>query len=160
VREPFELDLDLTLGGAPTQVENRATGIPYQTIPRTDPVTGDSLDLPLPVGDYALRTTIFTSPDRPSLRNFGGYLFVANGRTTSSAMAVENVAFDLTSEYAYYCKIQLNATMASMSEANEEENLERFETLATDFLESLIPAMTEVLPDWREYEGKADSDDG
>ena len=160
VREPFELDLDLRLGGAPTQVENRATGIPYQTIPRTDPVTGERLDLPLPVGDYALRTTIFTSPERPSLRNFGGYLFIANGRTTSSAMAVENVAFDLTSEYAYYCKIQLNATMASMSEADDEENLERFEALSTDFLESLIPAMTEVLPDWREYEGKADSDEG
>jgi hypothetical protein len=140
-------------------VENRATGIPYQTIPRTDPVTGERLDLPLPVGDYALRTTIFTSPERPSLRNFGGYLFVANGRTTSSAMAVENVAFDLTSEYAYYCKIQLNATMTSMSEAGDKENLERFERIATDFLESLIPEMVEILPDWRRFERKIDAND-
>ncbi|MCP4068417.1 MAG: hypothetical protein GY741_09070 [Phycisphaeraceae bacterium] len=74
-------------------------------------------------------------------------------------MAVENVAFDLTSEYAYYCKIQLNATMSSMSEADDEKNHERFELLATDFLESLIPAMTEVLPDWREYEGESETKD-
>ncbi len=119
MREPFELALDLALGGRPPSRE-RATGIPYQTIPATDPVTGESRRSPPSDRRLRPRTTIFTSPERPSLRNFGGYLFVANGRTTSSAMAVENVAFDLTSEYAYYCKIQLNATMASMSEADDE----------------------------------------
>ena len=41
-------------------------------------------------------------------------------------MAVENVAFDLTSEHAYYCKIQLNATYGlPRSEADDEEILER-----------------------------------
>ncbi|MCP4833792.1 MAG: hypothetical protein GY895_03415, partial [Phycisphaera sp.] len=158
VRDPFEMPLNLALDGTSTDIENRATGMPYQTIQRTDPVTGDRLDLPLPIGDYTIRTTIFTSPEDPSLQNFGGYFFVANGRTTPSAMAVENVAFDLTSEYAYYCKIQLNATMSSMSERDDEGNLKRFEGFATDFLESLIPEMTEVLPDWREYEGRTDSD--
>ena len=159
VREPFEMPLALALDGAASDIENRATGMPYRTIPRTDPVTGDRLDLPLPIGDYTMRTTVFTSPENPSLQNFGGYFFVANGRTTPSAMAVENVAFDLTSEYAYYCKIQLNATMSSMSETDDTKNLERFEKFATEFLESLIPEMTEVLPDWREYEGRPDSDD-
>ena len=158
VRDPFEMPLTLALDGTSTDVENRATGMPYQTIRRTDPVTGDRLDLPLPIGEYTIRTTIFTSPKNPSLQNFGGYFFVANGRTTPSAMAVENVAFDLTSEYAYYCKIQLNATMSSVSESDDERNLKRFEGFATDFLESLIPEMTEVLPDWREYEGRTDSD--
>ncbi len=152
VRDPFELPLDLDLQGRPSETRNAATNTLYETLSRQDPVTGESVDLPLPIGGYALRTTIFTSPDRPSLRNFGGYLFVANGRTTSSAMAVENVAFDLTSEYAYYCKIQLNATMESMSEADDEGNLERFERIATDFLESLIPEMVEILPDWRRFE--------
>ena len=157
VRDPFELPLELSLDGTPSDVENLATGITYRTIRRTDPVTGDLIDLPLPIGGYTIRTTIFTSPENPSLQNFGGYFFVANGRTTPSAMAVENVAFDLTSEYAYYCKIQLNATMTSVSEGDDEANLERFEGFATDFLESLIPEMTEVLPDWREYEGGSDS---
>ncbi|MCP4892693.1 MAG: exosortase/archaeosortase family protein, partial [Actinomycetales bacterium] len=54
VREPFELSLALELDGTATDVENLATGIPYQTTPRTDPVTGDRLDLPLPIGEYAV----------------------------------------------------------------------------------------------------------
>ena len=158
VRDPFELPLELSLDGTPSDVENLATGITYRTIRRTDPVTGDPLDLPLPIGGYTIRTTVFTSPENPSIQNFGGYFFVANGRTTPSAMAVENVAFDLTSEYAYYCKIQLNATMSTLSATDDEANLERFKSQVTDFLESLIPEMTEVLPDWRDFEGQGEAE--
>jgi hypothetical protein len=68
-------------------------------------------------------------------------------------MAVENVAFDLTSEYAYYCKIQLNSTYTSMSEQDDEEILALFETQVTDFMSALLPELARILPDWRAYEG-------
>ena len=159
VRDPFELSLDPDLPSKTSDSRNLATGVPYQTVSRMDPVTGDYSDLPLPLGDYTLRTTIFTSPEDTSFQNYGGYFFVANGRTTPSAMAVENVAFDLTSEYAYYCKIQLNATMSTLSSNEDEANLDLFRSQVTDFLESLMPEMTEILPDWREFEGKPDAED-
>ena len=160
VRDPFELSLDPELPSKTSESRNLATGLPYQTVSRMDPVTGDYSDLPLPLGDYKLRTTIFTSPEDTSFQNYGGYFFVANGRTTPSAMAVENVAFDLTSEYAYYCKIQLNATMSTLSGNEDEANLDLFRSQVTDFLGSLMPEMTEILPDWREFEGTTDPEDG
>ena len=156
VRDPFEIDLELDLPSRITERRNRATGDPYQTVQRLNPVTGEYTDRPLPVGDYTLRTTVFSDPRDLSVQNFGGYFFVANGRTTPNALAVENVAFDLTSEYAYYCKIQLNATLPAGSASDDARNLERFETQVTDFLESLIPEMTDVLPDWRRYEDVPD----
>jgi exosortase/archaeosortase family protein len=155
VRDPFEIPLEPDLPGRTSESRNLATGLPYETVSRMDPVTGEYSDLPLPVGGYTLRTTIFTNPENMSFQNYGGYFFVAHGRTTPSAMAVENVAFDLTSEYAYYCKIQLNATMSTLSSTDDDANLERFKSQVTDFLESLMPEMTEVLPDWRDFEGEA-----
>ena len=76
-----------------------------------------------------------------------------------SSGAYFGLAFDLTSEYAYYCKIQLNATMSTLSSTDDEANLERFKSQVTDFLESLIPEMTEVLPDWRDFEGEPGLED-
>jgi hypothetical protein len=37
---------------------------------------------------------------------FAGYFFVANGGTVASAEGVRSLAFDLTSDYAYYLKVQ------------------------------------------------------
>ena len=159
VKDPFELFLSIDLQGEPSEIRNAASDAFYETLSRQDPVTGEFVDLPLPIGAYTLRTTVFTSVENPSLRNFGGYFFIANGRTTASAMAVENVAFDLTSEYAYYCKIQLNATMSALTEEDDEKNLARFELLTTDFLESLMPEMIEILPDWRRFEADTASGD-
>ncbi|MDE0888454.1 MAG: exosortase/archaeosortase family protein [Phycisphaerales bacterium] len=153
VRDPFNIDLELPEMGTFTETINRATGLPYQVIPFTDPVTGATSELPLPIGKISLRTTIFTNPENPSTRNLGAYFFIANGRTTASAMAVENVAFDLTSEYAYYCKIQLNSTYISMSEQDDEKILALFETQVTDFMSALLPELARILPDWRAYEG-------
>ena len=153
VRDPFNIDLELPELGTTTNRLNRATGLPYQVISYTDPVTGATKDLPLPIGEISLRTTIFTDPERPSQRNLGAYFFVANGRTTDSAMAVENVAFDLTSEHAYYCKIQLNSTYTSRGEADDEEILALFEAQVTDFMTVLLPELARILPDWRDFEG-------
>ncbi|MBZ0172334.1 MAG: hypothetical protein K8E66_08150, partial [Phycisphaerales bacterium] len=37
---------------------------------------------------------------------FAGYFFIANGGTVASAEGVRTLAFDLTSDYAYYLKVQ------------------------------------------------------
>ena len=152
VRSPFNIDLDLPDLGTATDTLNRATGLPYQVISVTDPVTGVTSELPLPIGEISLRTTIFTDPENPSQRNLGAYFFVANGRTTDSAMAVENVAFDLTSEYAYYCKIQLNSTYTSRGASDDDEILALFEAQVTDFITALLPELAKILPDWRDFE--------
>jgi hypothetical protein len=94
---------------------------------------------------------MFTTKEDPSIRQLGGYFFVANGRTTNSALAVENVAFDLTTPYGYYCKVQLN--FVTRSNGNEDDAIEeRFQALASEFVEGLLPHLATVLPDWREYE--------
>lgn len=152
VRDPFNIELDLPELGTTTDTLNRATGLPYQVISITDPVTGATTEVPLPIGEIALRTTIFTDPKNPSQRNLGAYFFVANGRTTASAMSVENVAFDLTSEYAYYCKIQLNSTYSAGSNDDDDEILAMFEVQVADFMTALLPELARILPDWREFE--------
>ena len=93
---------------------------------------------------------MFTFKEDPSTRLIGGYFFVANGRTTGSALAVENVAFDLTSPYAYYCKIQIS--FRTRSPAGDDAAMARYEELASDFITSLLPELARVLPDWRDYE--------
>ena len=67
-------------------------------------------------------------------------------------MAVENVAFDLTSEYAYYCKIQLNSTYSAGSNDDDDEILAMFEVQVADFMTALLPELARILPDWREFE--------
>ena len=93
---------------------------------------------------------MFTDKKEPLIRQIGAYFFVANGRTTGSALAVENVAFDLTSPYAYYCKVQLN--YRAQSAGDDDATLASFQELASDFMTSLLPEIAQILPDWRDYE--------
>ena len=86
----------------------------------------------------------------PTRRQVGGYFFVANGRTTDSALAVENVAFDLTSPYGYYCKVQID--LVTRSSGDDDALLESYALHSSDLLEHLLPELARVLPDWRRYE--------
>jgi len=149
VRQPTTMPLDLPELGTESDRIHQAAGEPYRVVEVEHPVLGTTT-LPLPVGDYAIRTTMFTSPDDPGIRNVGGYFFVANGRTTDSALAVENVAFDLTSPYAYYCKVQFNMTDRAFGD--DDAVLEKYREQAADLLTALLPHLAEVLPDWRQYE--------
>ena len=152
LRRPTSIALDLPEIGREIDRNHLGTGQPYRVIEVEHPILG-TRELPLPSGQIAIRTTMFTYPDDPSLRQLGGYFFVANGRTTDSALAVENVAFDLTSPYGYYCKVQLNHTDRSNGGEGEDDLvIDRFEKMAGEFMIELLPHLSEVLPDWRDYE--------
>lgn len=149
VRLPEPMPLDIPEIGDPIERRHRGTDLPYRVVSVEDDLRG-TREFALPSGVITPRTTMFTSKDDPTLRQIGGYFFVANGRTTSSALAVENVAFDLTSPYAYYCKVQLDH--ATRSNGDDDQTLEDYRELASDFVTDLLPHLAVVLPDWRGYE--------
>lgn len=150
LRRPETLVLDIPDMGRETGTINQGSGLPYRVVEVDDLVLGGSVEQPLPVGDVGLRSTMFGNADDPRLRQIGGYFFVANGRTTDSALAVENVAFDLTSSHAYYCKIQID--MLEETSGDDVALMDRYNRLCTDFITQLLPELARVLPDWREYE--------
>ncbi|MEC8320851.1 MAG: exosortase/archaeosortase family protein [Planctomycetota bacterium] len=135
--------------GTPSDRVHLGTGEPYRVVETGDATFGFE-ELPLPSGPIALRTTMFTTRDDPTRRQIGGYFFVANGRTTDSALAVENVAFDLTSPYGYYCKVQID--LVTRSSGDDDALLESYALHSSDLLEHLLPELARVLPDWRRYE--------
>ena len=106
----------------------------------------------MPVGDLALRMTQFTTTDRPDVHSIGGYFFLTNGRITPSARSVENLAFDLTSSHAYYCKVQLDMTASIVGDGTAFRTTYQEQT--SDFISHLLPFLMRTMPDWREYEAR------
>jgi exosortase len=151
VLRPIELplDVDRTLFRE-SDVINRSTGERYSTVTYKHPITGQSEEVPMPVGDLALRVTQFTTTERPDVHRIGGYFFLTNGRITPSARSVENLAFDLTSSHAYYCKIQLDMTSAIVDDGTAFRT--RYQEQTSEFISHLLPFLMRVMPDWREYE--------
>ena len=149
VRLPEPMALDIPDLGQSIERRHRGTDLPYRVISVEDELRGTQ-DFPLPSGPIVARTTMFTDQKDPMVRQIGAYFFVANGRTTGSALAVENVAFDLTSPYAYYCKVQLN--YRTRSSGDDDETLAGFQETASEFMTSLLPELAQILPDWRDYE--------
>ena len=141
--------LDIPDLGQSIERRHRGTDLPYRVISVEDELRGTQ-DFPLPSGPIVARTTMFTDQKDPMVRQIGAYFFVANGRTTGSALAVENVAFDLTSPYAYYCKVQLN--YRTRSSGDDDETLAGFQETASEFMTGLLPELAQILPDWRDYE--------
>lgn len=151
VLRPIELPLDVDRSlFIESDVINRSTGERYFTAPYYHPVTGQREDVPMPVGDLALRVTQFTSTERPDVHRIGGYFFLTNGRITPSARSVENLAFDLTSSHAYYCKVQLDMTASIVDDGTAFRATYQEQT--SDFISHLLPFLMRTMPDWREYE--------
>lgn len=75
---------------------------------------------------------------------FAGYFFVANGGTVASAEGVRTLAFDLTSDYAYYLKVQTTSSMVR----SKEELMELSGTLIGE----LFAEIMRCVPDWIEVE--------
>lgn len=75
---------------------------------------------------------------------YAGYFFVANGGTVASANGVRELAFDLSDDYAYYLKVQVNsATVGSAEELAEQ---------AGSLLDELFGEIMRCVPDWVEVE--------
>ena len=118
----------------------------YPQIQRPHPVTSDQETIRLPLGDFQLRTSEFRHPDMGETPIFAGYFFLANGQVAVTPGDVHRFAFDLSSKYSYYCKVQITAVL------KQGENKEIFVSRATDFLEDLLPHLMRCLPDWFEVE--------
>lgn len=129
-----------------TEVPENLAGQAFTTRLPNDPQYTDSpgLRVTLPLNPHALsiRVTEFLSPDGQRL--FAGYFFVANGGAVSSANGVRLLAFNLTTDYAYYLKIQISSTNA--------QSAEDLAAMAADLLDELLGELMRSVPDWVKVE--------
>ena len=125
---------------------NLDTGELYPIVDVVHPVTRIAEPVALPVGDLALRISRFISPADPGSLQLGGYFFIANGRLTPSASDVRSLAFQLYQRYAYWMKVEFDATVPRGSGEAEaiDDYVERVEAL----LSALLPELMKRLPDW------------
>ena len=142
----IDLPLDRSTWLPDPEYLNLGTGHPYPQLTFSHHVTGHPVTVRMPVGDFKLRTTEFRSGDQLEQRIFAGYFFIANGRTTPWPEGVRRFAFDLTTRYAYFAKIQF--TMFVSQDKTSEEFVVDVEDLANE----LLPEVLWCLPDWAEVE--------
>jgi hypothetical protein len=109
-----------------------------------DPITRKSEMVALPLGRMEMTVTAFQDPRAPKATALGGYLFIANGGVTPSALAVRNLSFKLSDRYAYYCKLQFSAQIPG----TPEEVLPKFDRMTAELLQQLLPHLMRCLPDW------------
>jgi hypothetical protein len=106
---------------------------------------GRRMRLPRDVGPESplrIRASEYTLPG--GRKYHAGYFFIANGGTVPNANDVRTLAFNLTDDYAYYLKVQVNsATVGSVEELVEE---------ASGLLDELIGEIMRCVPDWIEVE--------
>lgn len=127
--------------GGPVQP---GSGARYATAEVRDPITRSVQRVALPLGTMEMTVTAFQDPRNPKATALGGYLFIANGAVTPSALAVRNLSFKLSDRYAYYCKLQFSAQLPG----NPEDALPKFDQMTTELLEQLLPHLMRCLPDW------------
>ena len=140
------LPLDPTGWVADTEQRNLGTGEAYSLLTFAHHVTGDDVTVRMPVGDFKLRTSEFRGGDQLDQRIFAGYFFIANGRTTPSPEGVRRFAFDLSTEYACYAKVQFTMVVG------EDATLDEFTATVADLGNEFVPELMWCLPDWAEVE--------
>lgn len=89
-------------------------------------------------GSIAMRTRKFLTGDGAGL--FAGYFFIANGGHTPAPEGVRQLAFDLTSTYAYYMKVQITSSSCRTPE--------EFRAACSSLIGELIGDIMRVTPDW------------
>ncbi len=99
---------------------------------------GTFVTLPRNPQDIRLRTMKFVDSGGKAL--YSGYFFVANGGTVSRAEGVRLLAFDLSSYYAYYLKVQVTSTTV--------ESGDELAAAASSLLDELLPELMRCVPDW------------
>lgn len=100
------------------------------------------IDLPTPELANPMKLRVGTYTDPVGRRIYTAYFFIANGGWVPNATQVRTIAFDLTSEYTYYCKVQFTAT--------EYDSLEHFLEAAGSLLGELLPEILRCVPPWVE----------
>lgn len=75
---------------------------------------------------------------------YAGYFFIANGGTKANANEVRTLAFNLTDDYAYYLKIQVNCVTA--------DSIDEFAEYAGSILSDTLGEIMRCAPDWVEVQ--------
>lgn len=101
------------------------------------------------LGESGLRLNAaeYWAPQAPEATIAAGYLFIANGGATASPEGVRLLAYDRSSRFAYYCKVQLTYQHPARSVDRHELG-----EVASEFLSVLLPDLMACLPDWWEVE--------
>jgi hypothetical protein len=111
---------------------------------KTNRISGEEEKIYMPLGEFELRTTEFSHPEFGDDHVFAGYFFVANGRATAYPENIRLLAFDPSSKFAYYCKIQFTIR------GTQSFTLEDFQSTVSDLSTVLLPDIMSCLPDWVE----------
>jgi len=140
---PVELDtstwvLDREASGTPRGevYTARTPAAPYSDAP------GTRVRLPYgvtPENPIHMRISEYENPDTGA-KLYAGYFFIANGGVSSSAEGVRTLAFDLTSDYAYYLKVQFSSTSVSTAE--------ELASVSGLLLSELMAELVRCVPDW------------
>lgn len=139
----LEMPLDTSDWRANDNVPEHLKGrIKQVRLPNWSKASGVMVTLPRDPQEIRLRTMSFkNNQERPV---YAGYFFIANGGTTPLAEGVRLLAFDLTSTYAYYMKVQVTSNGVSSGEELAEQ--------AGSLLSELLPEIMRCVPDWVEVE--------
>lgn len=142
--EPMTLPLDIDQSTWSEDESESLDGIPYRIIDEEEEI------IRLPFGEFELRTTQFSHPQIGTDHVFAGYFFVANGKTTAYPERIRLLAFDRSSQYAYYCKIQFTIR------GDRDFTTEQFVEIVSTFTSEMLPEIMECLPDWAELNASTD----
>ncbi len=77
-------------------------------------------------------------------RIYAGYFFIANGGTKANANEVRTLAFNLSDDYAYYLKVQVNCVTA--------DSMDEFVEYASSIVSDLLGEIMRCTPDWIEVQ--------
>jgi len=108
--------------------------------PGVSEIPGTAVRLPFEPQKLRMKVMEFANPKQENLRLFAGYFFIANGGIAPTAEDVRVLAFDLSNDYAYYCKVQFTSrTVGSAQELAEQ---------AADLMREMLPEVMRCVPDW------------
>ncbi|MEM8758463.1 MAG: exosortase-associated EpsI family protein, partial [Planctomycetota bacterium] len=139
---PLELDRSRWLPD-PNAPEGTEPVFTARTSTKWSDSRGRRVRLPEGIENAAIRVSGYDIPRVG--RIFAGYFFVANGGTVASADGVRLLAFDLSEDYAFYLKVQINATESPRMQTRED-----LVEASADLLDELLPDIMLCVPDWVE----------
>ena len=142
--EPINVPFDIGASSWKTDPEYALEETPYPFVTKKNRVTGEEEIVHMPLGEFEIRTTQFSHPQLGDDHVFAGYFFVANGKTTAYPERIRLLAFDPSSKYAYYCKIQFTIR------GSKNFTIVDFQKIVSELSSELMPDIMACLPDWPE----------
>lgn len=107
-------------------------------------IPGTAVRLPFEPQNLRMKVMEFANPKNENQRLFAGYFFIANGGIAPTAEDVRVLAFDLSNDYAYYCKVQFTSqTVTSAPQLAAQ---------AADLLREMLPEVMRCVPDWTQVQ--------